>query len=101
MTKAQEVKKACKGHFQNLKCIGGRGTAYGWVTLEFDEKKLENCTCDPIRWYHCQPCANVRSKAEEKVYALIKKQAVKLYTYCSDDGSGMDRDCMIIHINLV
>jgi hypothetical protein len=101
MTKAQQVKKAVKGHFQNIKCTNGRGTAYGWVHLSFDYPKPEECYCHERLTGYCMKCSNARSEAQQKVYDLIKKSKVELYSYYADDGYNTERDEMIINVNLV
>jgi hypothetical protein len=99
MTKAQEVKKALKGAFQNLRCIGGKDTAYGWVHLGFDLPKTQECNCDGFRY--CTACSNAKQSATQKVYDLIKKARVELYSYTSDDGYNSENDCMLIDINMI
>jgi adenine deaminase len=101
MTKAQEVKKALKGHFQNLKSVNGKGTAWGWVHLSFDYKKPEECYCNRTQGMYCSKCRDAHQEATKKVYELIKQSKTELYSYCSDDGYNTDRDCMLIDVNLI
>lgn len=101
MTKAQEVKKALKGHFTNLKCVNGKGTAWGWVELSFDLPKPKECYCAEQLTGYCLPCSKARDEARKKVYDLIKKSKVELYNFTSDDGYNTERDCMLIDINLI
>jgi len=87
MTKAQEVKKALKGHFDKVTAVNGKGTAYGWVELHIWDKSLENL-----------PYRDQNEQARKKVYELIKAAEIKLYTYCDDGGYG-DHDCILISVN--
>jgi len=105
MTKAQQVKKALKGHFQNLRCVNGRGTAYGWVELSFDYPKPEKCDCEWLKktrgYGICQGCLDQQREAEKKVYELINKAGVELYHYYADDGYDTKRAEILININLI
>jgi len=101
MTKAQEVKKALKGHFNNLKCTNGRGTAWGWVELSFDLPKPKECYCAEQLTGYCLPCSKARDEARKKVYDLIKQAKIELYNYTADDGYNSQNDCMLIDINLI
>jgi hypothetical protein len=100
-TKAQQVKKALKGHFENLRCVNGKGTAYGWVDLRFDYPKQKTCTCDLIQFGICYECSKTKQEAKEKVYQLLNESRVELYSYYTDDGYNTQRDCMLIDINLI
>jgi len=101
MTKAQEVKRALKGHFNNLKSVNGQGTAWGWVHLSFDYPKSKECYCDRTQGMYCSKCRDTQEEAHKKVYELIKKSKIELYNYTADDGYNSERDCMIIDINLI
>jgi hypothetical protein len=101
MTKAQEVKKALKGHFQNLRCVNGKGTAWGWVELSFDIERPADCYCNERLTGYCPACSEKIREARQKVYKLIKDANIELYNYIADDGYNTERDCMLIDIKLV
>jgi hypothetical protein len=100
-TKAQQVKKALKGHFENLKCRADRGTASGWVNLSFDYPMTKKCNCEFQKWGMCTNCSDTQREAEQKVYDLIDKAGVELYSYYADDGYNTQRKCILININLI
>lgn len=106
MTKAQEVKKAIKGCFKDIKCVGGRGTASGWVSLSFSYPKQKDCDCEYLSKEHgyrkqCSECENTKSKAKSEFYQKLKSSNVELYSYYPDDGYNSSSNCIHISINLV
>ena len=99
-TRAQRIKKVLKGHFENLKCINGKGTASGWVEMRFDYPKPENCSCEG-KEYTCYECSEAINKAKEEVYRLIREAKIELSTYYVDDGYNTRNTCMLIDVKLI
>jgi len=85
------IKKALakKYGYKNVSVKNGKGTAWGWVeaSIKIDEPK------DRDEAYR------IRKEAEEIARETLKKEGLKFYTYCSDDGYGSDRECFLLDLN--
>ena len=91
---------AKKFGYKNIKVIGGRGTAYGWVEIGISIEKPKNCLCKEGETY-CSECKKALNKTDEEAKKLIYAiPGIKFYTYLSDDGYGTDRDCVLIQVSV-
>ena len=94
MTKAQQVKKAINGHFDNLSCINGKGTAYGWVTVRLDYPRQAKCCCND--GMYCRLCKETMNEVQSRIYTLVNESGTEFYTYTSEDGYNTESACLNI-----
>ncbi len=118
-----EIKKSLCEVFnrKDVRVLGGRGTAYGWVEIKVETDRKSDCTCNikiDKRWrtneeykyrdvidmnrltYFCDSCKKIRQETEEKARKAIKASKQTFGTYTADDGYNTERDEMLLDIEV-
>ena len=61
--------------YQNVKATHGRGTAWGWLTVEVSTPRPAGCTCDfdnPHRYpYYCDACRDTLHTNRTKITEIL------------------------------
>ncbi len=90
--------------FKNVTANRGRGTAWGWVEARIKVAKPSSCICSPTTRY-CEACRltlrTAEANANKAVYAAMNMAGAKFYTYCSDDGMGVERDEFLLQADFI
>jgi len=81
------IKKALAEVFgaKNLSVRRGTGTAYCWIEVQITSQPGDDRS-------------TVYAKAQGIIRDLEKEGKIKLSTYCTDDGQGKDRKCLLIDV---